>query len=221
MDFKDKVNPHLEIQIEQEDISSEYDSIFKNDYVKRTRKGKTYNVPKDISEKSDQSYNTIVKNMAQDLYDETLSLSVKSKRKAFFYKFCFIIMNLYIILASAVVSILALERKNEKNISYIAAVLSLTVTTCGTLLSTFSFEKKSSQLKQYSLELRELSGKIMLLQKSNISSSDLNSKLEKYISKVDKYALLVFGSLFNTDVLEGKKPVSVETSSEDFVKDKV
>lgn len=210
---------HFEVRVEQEDVSSEYDSIFKNDYLKRSRRGVNYSIPKDISETSDQSYNSIVKNMAQALYEETLSLSVKSGRKAFFYKFCFIIMNLYIILASAVVSILSIERKKDDNISYIAAVMSLTITTVGTFLSTFSFEKKASQLKQYSLELRELSKKIMLLQKSNISSSELNGKLEKYIGRVDNYSLLVFGSLFNTDELDGKK--NNKNSSGDFVKDKI
>lgn len=132
--------------------------------------------------------------MSEDLYVESIQLSLLANRRARIFKFFQVIGTIYLIICGTVIGVLTLEGYSGSVTLYIAAILGFSITAIQTLLSTFAFEKRSVLLKYISNKLRKVSREIKMVQSADVKYKKKMSKLEDLYSEVDDLDISMFDS---------------------------
>lgn len=148
--------------------------------------------------------------MINDLYNETLNLSVRANSKARRLKFLNVLSNIYLVISGAVIGVLTLNSSNEA-LMYTAAVLGFAITAIQTLMTMFSIEKRGVTLMDISHSLRKMSRKIKALNAVEMKPRDKMKKLEEYYTEIDELDL----AMFDNSTVNVQKPDSSKFSNSD------
>ena len=184
-----------------EDSSDEKLPVSKQplNYMKTVkRRGNVYVIRDSITSEDDPVECDVIDTMSEDLYNEVIKMSTSANRKASFFKFIFVITNLYVIMTGAVIGVLTLNDFGSSIPSYIASVLGFSITAVLTILTTFSVSKRGVLLKDISNRSRRIARDIKVIQNSNLPRKERLKKINEKYQEVDELDLAIFDNSVNS-----------------------
>lgn len=152
--------------------------------------------------------------MIDDLYTKTLNKSVASGFKASIYKFLNIFGYIFITMAGAVITVFGFINQNfvcDNNVTKVTThdnyqvpiiVLGLCIMIMKSLLALFSVEKQSYLLKKSSIHLNTLSRTTMSLKHANLSTPELQQRINEIHTAIDRIEMDLFGSDTITSLID-------------------
>ena len=176
------------------------------------RRGNVYVIRDSITSEDDPLECDVIDTMTEDLYNEVIKMSTSANRKASFFKFIFVITNLYVIMTGAVIGVLTLNDFGSSIPSYIASILGFSITAVLTILTTFSVSKRGVLLKDISNRSRRIARDIKVIQNSNLPRKERLKKINEKYQEVDELDLAIFDNSVNS-MSSKSKGVSVTEPS--------
>jgi hypothetical protein len=176
-------------------VSDEIPPLMKSNtsaYIKTVqRRGNTYMIRESLPSDDDMIESDSMERMINDLYAESIHLSIHANRKASILKAIHIMTTMFITIAGAVIGVLSIDHEDDAS-KYTAGILGFSISVVKTLSSTFSVEKKSVLLKETAAKLRKISRDVRSLQNEKIKPKKKLSKLDQYYAQVDELDLNMF-----------------------------
>lgn len=155
-------------------------------------RGNTYTM-KDTKETE-----AVVNTMMNSLYAEALSLSSTASTRAMIFKYIYIIANVFIIIAGTVIGVLTSQNTVSSTDKTVVTVLGFIITGVGSILTTFSLEKRGVLLESISNDLKRISREVKELQCSDLDINEKMSQLESLYIQVDSMDLTIYDNKTTT-----------------------
>ncbi len=167
------------------------------------RRGNTYMIREELPFDDDPIQNDGADRMIEDLYNETIKMSVDSVRKAKFFKVLYIFATIIFIVGGAAVGTLSVQEFETEITRYAVATIGFIIAAVQSAMIAFSIEKRGVLLKDISIKLRKMSRDLRSLRNSDLKSKEKIKQLEEYYAEVDDYDLNMFD---NSVISNIKKP---------------
>jgi hypothetical protein len=166
-------------------------------YVKTVqRRGNTYLIHDSLPSEEDPAEADTTYRMCEDLYRDTIELSIQAYRKSSLHKILYVLVNLFIIVAGAAIIIISIPGRN-----YPSMVLGALISGSQTMMSTFSIEKRGVLLRDTAGKLRRVSRQVKTLQASDMKRKDKLKEINKLYDEVDELDLHMFDNSITPEKL--------------------
>lgn len=157
------------------------------------RRGNTYTIRDSLPSDDDSSdTGNGINKMINDLYKESMHMSISASRKAGLFKFVNIIISLAIIICGAIVGIETFNICTSDTARFLVSTMGFLITAMQTISTTFSFEKRGVLLRDVSNKLRKISRDVKTLESINMPIRNKMRKLDKLYAEVDQLDISIF-----------------------------
>lgn len=158
--------------------------------VRRT--GNSY-IINNLSDSDDDIDN--INEIIDESYQDSISLSKWTERKAVMYKTVLIFFELYMIVASITVGILSLKNfSGNDNILIASSAIAFSIAGVQGFLTQFPLSKKSIIMKESSSKIKRIARDIRTLKMLEMPPIFKMRKLNEYIARIDDYNLRTFST---------------------------